>query len=481
MPARPGWSSRRARRPGPGEDTRRAAPADEGDRRAVQGHHDGVVRTTPTVRSRGCRPGRCTATTSPARGAGPEPPRRWAVRLRPGDRPRGGAGPRSDRHGGEGRVAVRIRPGDLGRAGGEAGHEEVWTAEKSRRPTASPTCRTSRCKLERSEARAATEGGPYEVIGGAALRARHPPGGGWTFTHLDPAVESRRADGRSPSSWSRPARADPGAPGRQEGRARQGQPATEAAKETPRPPSAWSRHRDGDLRQGEADLVKVKRIEKPLLLLRRPDAGERPRQRLGLGRQGPAGRADRTATRTRTNRRKWVFAVCNTSGGTGRARGRRGLVGRERLRLRAEGHPGCPGPGGGRRAAAAAAETPGPEVHRAPVLGSRTTPVRGLRRLDRPLHTYQDEDAGILEGGLYTLANGTNPEILLFVEARIDPKDGAKPVWQFTVGRLATPSCAPGVRRQGSVRSPRGNKLSGRDKPYWLGFINTDDDVPGKP
>ena len=38
-----------------------------------------------------------------------------------------------------------------------------------------------------------------------------------------------------------------------------------------------------------------------------------------------------------------------------------------------------------------------------------------LRRLERPLCTYQDEDAGILDGALYTLANGTNPEILLFV------------------------------------------------------------------
>src|SRR5262249_31555766 len=58
-----------------------------------------------------------------------------------------------------------------------------------------------------------------------------------------------------------------------------------------------------------------------------------------------------------------------------------------------------------------------------------------LRRLDRPLHSYRNEDAGIIEGGLFTFANGTNPEVLLFIEAR--QAKGSKPVWQFGVGRSA--------------------------------------------
>ena len=60
-----------------------------------------------------------------------------------------------------------------------------------------------------------------------------------------------------------------------------------------------------------------------------------------------------------------------------------------------------------------------------------------LRRLERPLHTYRDEENGILDGPLYTLANGTNPEIMLFVEARADLKDTSKSSWQFTVGRVS--------------------------------------------
>src|SRR5206468_3888332 len=60
-----------------------------------------------------------------------------------------------------------------------------------------------------------------------------------------------------------------------------------------------------------------------------------------------------------------------------------------------------------------------------------------LRRLEHPLYTYRDEAGGLLEGALYTLANGTNPEIMLFVEAGVDPKDNRKAVWRYTVGRLA--------------------------------------------
>ena len=93
-----------------------------------------------------------------------------------------------------------------------------------------------------------------------------------------------------------------------------------------------------------------------------------------------------------------------------------------------------------------------------------------LRRLDRPLLTYRDEDDGILDGALYALANGTNPEILLFVEARAG-KDGAKPAWQFTTGRLAHAELHMSYDGKEVFEAPRGTKLSAADKPYWLGFI----------
>ena len=95
-----------------------------------------------------------------------------------------------------------------------------------------------------------------------------------------------------------------------------------------------------------------------------------------------------------------------------------------------------------------------------------------LRRLERPLHTYRDESAGILDGALYTLANGTNPEILIFLEARVNASTLAK-TWQFAVGRLAHAELHMEYDGKEIFTAPRGDRLSGPTKPYWLGFIKS--------
>jgi hypothetical protein len=41
-----------------------------------------------------------------------------------------------------------------------------------------------------------------------------------------------------------------------------------------------------------------------------------------------------------------------------------------------------------------------------------------LRILPRPIHQYEDASTGVLSGAVFVVANGTNAEILLFVEAR---------------------------------------------------------------
>jgi hypothetical protein len=92
-----------------------------------------------------------------------------------------------------------------------------------------------------------------------------------------------------------------------------------------------------------------------------------------------------------------------------------------------------------------------------------------LRRLDRPLHTYRDEANDLLEGGMYVLANGTNPEIMLFVEARVPA--GGKPVWQFTVGRMSHSELHVEYDGKEVFSGPRGQALSGPDKPYWVSYI----------
>ena len=97
-----------------------------------------------------------------------------------------------------------------------------------------------------------------------------------------------------------------------------------------------------------------------------------------------------------------------------------------------------------------------------------------LRRLERPLHTYRDEENGILDGALYTLANGTNPEVMLFVEARVNPKEKTKSAWQFAVGRSSHAEWHLLYDDKEVLESPRGDRLSGWDKPYWLGTLSAD-------
>jgi hypothetical protein len=105
-----------------------------------------------------------------------------------------------------------------------------------------------------------------------------------------------------------------------------------------------------------------------------------------------------------------------------------------------------------------------------------------LRLLKRPLHTYRDEANGVLDGGLFTLANGTNPEIMLFVEARVDPKNNSKSGWQYTVGRLSHAELHLEYDGKEIFDAPRGDKLSASNKPYWLGLINAPVDAdPRKP
>lgn len=222
--------------------------------------------------------------------------------------------------------------------------------------------------------------------------------------------------------------------------------------------------------------AKAKRLEKPLLYYGDPT---RENDRGSVWAWGDKGRPAALVElyQNVNDRTKWVYALCNTSGGKVRA----SLNGREWWKENASASelkdvPGAAAPAGdaagrGRQLKALAGKFTGHEFWDPD--NSRFE----LRRLDRPLHTYRDEDAGILDGALYTLANGTNPEIVLFVEARAG-KEGAKPTWQFTTGRLAHAELHVAYDGKEVFEAPRGYKLSAADKPYWLGFITTVADKP---
>src|SRR5262249_15231950 len=55
-----------------------------------------------------------------------------------------------------------------------------------------------------------------------------------------------------------------------------------------------------------------------------------------------------------------------------------------------------------------------------------------LRLLPRPLLRYADPEAGLLDGALYALAIGTNPEVLIVLEAR---RDGRVAAWHYGLAR----------------------------------------------
>jgi hypothetical protein len=220
----------------------------------------------------------------------------------------------------------------------------------------------------------------------------------------------------------------------------------------------------------------VKRIEKPLLYYGDPTRENDRGSVWGWGEKGrPVALIE--LYQNVNNRTKWVYALCNTSGGKLRAsRGGESWWRENESASELKDVPNAPVPG---------ADGPQRQRQLKQLAGKFTghqfwDPNNSrfeLRRLDRPLHTYRDEEAGILDGALYTLANGTNPEILLFVEARTDPKDASKRVWQFTVGRLAHAELHLAFDEKEVFEAPRADRagLSARNKPYWLGLIDTDE------
>ncbi len=58
-----------------------------------------------------------------------------------------------------------------------------------------------------------------------------------------------------------------------------------------------------------------------------------------------------------------------------------------------------------------------------------------LRLIPRPIDRYADSASGLVDGGIYIFANGTNPEILLLIEAR-RRGDGAT-TWSYAAAPLA--------------------------------------------
>lgn len=99
-----------------------------------------------------------------------------------------------------------------------------------------------------------------------------------------------------------------------------------------------------------------------------------------------------------------------------------------------------------------------------------------LRLLAQPVHRYKDPQAGIHDGAVFILAHGTNPEVILLIEA-IGPKPEAAR-WHYSLARLGSAELhveldGKEVWKQG--RTPGVVGLA--TDPYWL-FLTPSEQAP---
>jgi hypothetical protein len=103
-----------------------------------------------------------------------------------------------------------------------------------------------------------------------------------------------------------------------------------------------------------------------------------------------------------------------------------------------------------------------------------------LRLIERPLLTYSDPDKGIVDGALFAFANGTNPEILLFLEVHADAADKSKSKFRYGVGRLSYAEIHLAYEEKEVFTEERGYNLSGPDKAHFLDTIKGAKRPPAK-
>ena len=81
----------------------------------------------------------------------------------------------------------------------------------------------------------------------------------------------------------------------------------------------------------------------------------------------------------------------------------------------------------------------------APSRASGSSFYTAMRILPRPLHTYSDRNRSVIEGALFAFVLGTDPELLMQIEAR-SGADGTK--WQVGFARAASAELSVRVDEQ---------------------------------
>ncbi len=88
-----------------------------------------------------------------------------------------------------------------------------------------------------------------------------------------------------------------------------------------------------------------------------------------------------------------------------------------------------------------------------------------LRVLPQPVHRYADANSGLIDGGMFIVAYGLNPELVMLVEARRDGSSG--PAWHCGFARISVMDLHVDFESR-EIWSHRGGPTKGPGDTYWL-------------
>jgi hypothetical protein len=92
-----------------------------------------------------------------------------------------------------------------------------------------------------------------------------------------------------------------------------------------------------------------------------------------------------------------------------------------------------------------------------------------LRLLVQPVHRYKEEAASILDGAAFVLAHGTNPEVILLIEAHGAQPDQSQ--WRYSLARLGSAELHVELDGREVWKRERTLGVVGQPgDPYWLFF-----------
>ena len=90
-----------------------------------------------------------------------------------------------------------------------------------------------------------------------------------------------------------------------------------------------------------------------------------------------------------------------------------------------------------------------------------------LRLLVQPVHRYADAESKLHDGAVFVLAHGTNPEVLVLIEALGDSLEAAR--WHYSLARLGSAEMHVAIDDKEVWKQDRTPGIVGRPTdPYWL-------------